>query len=97
MSPINSKTFLGMDRNTFLKRYGIIFVLLIMIVGLSIASPVFRTSGNMVSILQQISTNGILALGMVFVITAGGIDLSIGSMLAMTSVLIGIEIGRAHV
>lgn len=89
MSPFNNRTFFGLDREQFLKRYGIVFVLLIMVAGLSIASPVFRTSGNMVSILQQISTNGVLALGMVFVITAGGIDLSIGSMLALTSVIIG--------
>lgn len=90
MAPLKKRTLFGLDQSTFMKRYGIIFVLFIMIGGLSIASPVFRTSGNVVSILQQISTNGILAFGMVFVIMAGGIDLSIGSMLAMTSVLVRI-------
>ncbi|MEG1985436.1 MAG: ABC transporter permease, partial [Oscillospiraceae bacterium] len=84
------KQIFGMSKETFMKKYGIIFILLLMIVCLSIASPTFRTVNNWVSILQQISTNGVLALGMVFVITAGGIDLSIGSMLALTSVIIGV-------
>ena len=73
-----------------MKKYGIAIILLAMIVFMCIASPTFRTSGNVISILQQISVNGVLALGMVFVITAGGIDLSIGSMLALTSVVIGV-------
>jgi ribose/xylose/arabinose/galactoside ABC-type transport system permease subunit len=60
-----------------------------MVVLLSIVSPTFRTVNNWISILQQISINGVLALGMVFVMTAGGIDLSIGSMLALTSVIVG--------
>ncbi len=82
-------TILGMNRNAFMKKYGIFIVLLIMIAFMCIVSPTFRTWGNVVSILQQVSVNGVLALGMVFVITAGGIDLSIGSMLALTSVIVG--------
>jgi ribose transport system permease protein len=80
---------LGIQQDVFMKKYGIALVLLIMVVAVSIASPTFRTAGNIVSIFQQISINGILAFGMVFVITAGGIDLSIGSMLALASVIIG--------
>jgi ribose/xylose/arabinose/galactoside ABC-type transport system permease subunit len=79
----------GMTKETFMKKYGILFVLILMVTILSVVSPTFRTMNNWISILQQISTNGVLALGMVFVITAGGIDLSIGSMLALTSVVIG--------
>ena len=74
----------------FRRRYGIAAVMIAMIVILSIVSPTFRTAGNVVSIALQVSINGILALGLVFVITAGGIDLSIGSMLALTSVIIGL-------
>ena len=83
------KMIFGMNRSVFMKKYGIFIVLLIMIAFMCVASPTFRTWGNVVSILQQVSVNGVLALGMVFVITAGGIDLSIGSMLALTSVIIG--------
>lgn len=87
------KTFFGMDQNEFnifMRKYGIGLVMLGMICLLAIVSPTFRTSGNVISILLQVSINGILALGMVFVITAGGIDLSIGSMLALTSVIVGV-------
>jgi ribose/xylose/arabinose/galactoside ABC-type transport system permease subunit len=84
-----TKQIFGTSKEIFMKKYGIIFVLILMVTFLSIVSPTFRTMNNWISILQQISVNGVLALGMVFVITAGGIDLSIGSMLALTSVIIG--------
>ncbi len=79
----------GMSKEIFMRKYGIAGILVIMILFMCIASPTFRTVGNVLSILQQISLNGVLALGMVFVITAGGIDLSIGPMLALTSVIVG--------
>ena len=86
------KTIAGMNKsefNIFMRRYGIGLVMIGMIIILAIATPTFRTTGNIISILLQVSLNGVLALGMVFVITAGGIDLSIGSMLALSSVIIG--------
>lgn len=86
------KRILSMNRdefNIFMRRYGIGLVMLGLILILTIASPTFRTRGNVISILLQVSLNGLLALGMVFVITAGGIDLSVGSMLALSSVIIG--------
>ncbi len=88
----SDRKILGMDQNDFSifsRRYGIGVVMIAMIVILAIASPTFRTSGNIVSIMLQVSMNGILAMGMVFVITGGGIDLSIGSQLALTSVIVG--------
>lgn len=50
-------------------------------------SPVFLTSGNLMNILRQVSTNGMLAIGMTFVILTGGIDLSVGSVMAFTGTL----------
>ena len=67
----SEKRILGMSRNEFMKKYGIAGVLLLMIIFMCIASPTFRTAGNVISILQQVSVNGVLALGMVFVITSG--------------------------
>ena len=89
MSTKSKRLIFGLQQDQFMKKYGITLVLIFMVIAISILSPTFRTAANMISILQQISTNGVLALGMVFVITAGGIDLSIGSMLAITSVIIG--------
>jgi len=78
------------DNSAFMRKYGVGFVLLLMIVMMLIASPVFRTWSNTLSVLLQVAINGILALGMVFVITAGGIDLSIGSMLALAGSIVGV-------
>ncbi len=48
---------------------------------------VFLDVGNLTDILRQISEKGILAVGMTFVILAGGIDLSVGSVLALSAAL----------
>lgn len=71
------------------RRYGIVIILVAMIVLLLVASPTFRTLQNAVNVLQQISVNGILAMGMTFVICVAGIDLSIGSLIAVSSVICG--------
>lgn len=86
------KKILGMDSesfNIFIRRYGIGVIMLGMIIILAIASPTFRTGDNFISILLEVSINGLIAYGMVFTITTAGIDLSVGSMLAMGSVVIG--------
>lgn len=60
-----------------------IIVLLVLFVFLSIASPVFLTVANVVNVLQQVTINAIVALGMTVVILTGGIDLSVGSVIAL--------------
>lgn len=61
--------------------------LFILCVLMTILSPVFLTSSNLMNILRQVSTNGMLAMGMTFVILTGGIDLSVGSVMAFTGTL----------
>jgi ribose/xylose/arabinose/galactoside ABC-type transport system permease subunit len=77
------------DLATFTRKYGILLILVSMIVFLLSASPTFRTTQNAINVLNQISINGIIAVGMTFVIIGGGIDLSIGSMIAIASVVTG--------
>jgi ribose/xylose/arabinose/galactoside ABC-type transport system permease subunit len=50
-------------------------------------SRIFLQAGNLTDILRQVSVIGIIALGMTFVILTGGIDLSVGSLLALSSAL----------
>jgi ribose transport system permease protein len=45
-------------------------------------APIFITPGNILMVLRQVSYTGIIALGMTLIITSGGIDLSVGSMMA---------------
>lgn len=61
--------------------------LIILFVGLSIASPHFLTQTNLSSVVRQTAVINIMALGMTFVIIAGGIDLSVGAILAMGGLL----------
>lgn len=67
--------------------YGIIFALLIMCVLLSISTDSFLSSENLINVLRQVSINGILAIGMTFVIITAGIDLSVGSIVALVAVV----------
>lgn len=71
----------------YLSRYGILIALLVICIILSIATPYFFTVQNLVIVLRQVSVNGILAIGVTFVIIAGGIDLSLGSVVALTGVI----------
>lgn len=53
----------------------------------SIASQEFLSMNNLSNIIRQVSINGILAVGMTFVILTGGIDLSVGSVMALTGTI----------
>lgn len=70
-----------------LKKYGIVFVLIFMIIVISILRPNFLSSTNIFNVLTQSSIYGIMALGMTLVIISKGIDLSVGSVLALTGVV----------
>ena len=71
----------------FLQRYGLIFSFLILCLSLSILSDRFLTVDNFINIFRQSTINGIIAVGMTLVILTAGIDLSVGSILALSSVM----------
>jgi ribose/xylose/arabinose/galactoside ABC-type transport system permease subunit len=71
----------------FFSKYGIFFAFVLLTVILAVASPSFRKFSNIQNILEQISVNGIIAIGMTLVIITAGIDLSVGSVLALSSVV----------
>jgi len=71
-----------------LDRYAVILMLIIFSACLTFLSPVFLTVENLYNILRQIAVIGLLAIGEAFVILLGEIDLSVGSVLALTSVFI---------
>jgi len=61
--------------------------LIVLFVGLALASPHFLTETNLASVVRQTAVINIMALGMTMVIIAGGIDLSVGAILAMGGLL----------
>ena len=75
-------------RRFSLRDYGILLVIAILFILGSLLSPQFLHVGNLTNILRQASIQGFVALGMTFVILSGGIDLSIGSVVALASVLV---------
>ena len=66
--------------------------LIILFVGFSIASPNFLQVSNVIGILLATAVNGVLALGVTFVIITAGIDLSIGTVMTLSAVMTGVFI-----
>lgn len=69
------------------ERYNIVLGLLVLFIFSSLASEAFLTPRNLLNVMRQVSINGIIAVGMTFVILTAGIDLSVGAMLAMVGCL----------
>jgi ribose transport system permease protein len=70
------------------KEYSTIMIFLAMIIIASLSSNVFFTFRNLTNLLRQVSEIGIVSLGMLLVIVTGGIDLSVGSVVALASVVV---------
>ncbi|QHV99679.1 ABC transporter permease [Spirosoma endbachense] len=68
-------------------QYGIILAFILLCIILAVITPKFLTLSNLTNIVTQVSINALLAFGVTFVIITGGIDLSIGSMVAVTGVV----------
>lgn len=75
-----------MKKKLEFKNFGATIALIILVVVIGTISPQFRTVNNIFSLLRQSSVNGLIAFGMTFVILTGGIDLSVGAVLALSTV-----------
>ena len=71
----------------FFQRFGLLISFLLLCLVLSLLSDRFLTPGNWVNILRQSSINLIIAIGMTYVILTAGIDLSVGAVLALSTVV----------
>lgn len=70
-----------------ISEYFIFVIFIVLVIGLTALKPSFIQPGNLVNILKQASINGILSFGMMFVIIAGGFDMSVGSTVAFAGIL----------
>lgn len=70
-----------------LQSLGPLVGLVLIVIVLSMINPDFLSLGNIFNVLRQISINALMAFGMTFVILTGGIDLSVGSILALSGAL----------
>lgn len=80
----------------WLADYGIVIAFVLLCALLSVANSNFMTWGNWVNVLRQTSVNGVLAIGMTFVILTKGIDLSVGSLLAAAGMVTASLVTRDH-
>jgi len=77
-----------------LREAGIGLALVLMAIAFSAFAPHFASMANLTNILTQISINTVISVGMTFVILLGGIDLSVGSVLALATIVGGLLITR---
>ncbi len=70
-----------------IREIGVLAALLLMFIIMSFASPYFLSVNNIFNVMRNMSTIGIMAIGMTMIIVTAGIDLSVGSMLAVTAIV----------
>lgn len=75
----------ALDRN-LLHRFGLLLVILLVGLALSLSTDTFLSVANFTNVARQVSINGILAVGVTFVLLTAGVDLSLGSVVALSGV-----------
>ena len=81
---------MGIRLGSEMRKYAPLMILILLLVFFSILSPNFLTSRNLIIIIRQVSFAAISSIGILFVMIAGGIDLSIGSQIVMTNIVLAI-------
>ncbi len=76
------------DVAALLKKYGIVFIFIGICILLSIIAPAFASMRNVTNVVRQVSIIGIISMGVTFCIITTGIDLSSGSVLAFSGVIV---------
>jgi len=74
------------------RQFGTVIGLAVLCAVLWMLTPYFLTVSNLLNVAEQTSINAIVAIGMTYVIISGGIDLSVGSIVALSGVALGISL-----
>lgn len=89
MKNSNAKGIKKLVKNEFVAKYGVlILIILAMMVGTAIVQPVFLNSSNLLNLLINNNNVFLTGFGMTFVIMAGGIDLAVGSLAALSGMFV---------
>jgi len=81
-----TKSFINLARQQ-LGKFGLLLTFFLLGAIISVLSPYFLVPENLINVLMQASINLIIALGMTFVIATGGIDLSVGSIVGLSGMI----------
>jgi ribose transport system permease protein len=93
--PKESATNTKWNLKKLAKKYNLLLIFIVFLIIGSLLSDKFLSIQNILNILQQSSFVGIVSIGMTFVIIVAGIDLSVGSILALTGMFISIMISHS--
>lgn len=74
-------------KNGIWQKFGPLLALILLFIVITVLNPSFMEPNNILNLLRQTSINALIAFGMTFIILTGGIDLSVGSILALSSAL----------
>lgn len=82
-----------MEKNKTMKNVNwndmaILGIFAILVVGLTVLKPVFLTPDNLINVIRQVSITAIIGIGMTFVLISGEIDLSVGSIAALSGIIV---------
>ena len=88
---------LGAKIGAGMRQYAPLMILLGLVILFSIISPNFMTPYNILILVRQVSFVAISAVGLMFVMIGGGIDLSIGSQIILTNIVLSIMMAYGHV
>ncbi len=72
----------------FIKEYTVVIVMVLLAAIFTIGNPAFLTASNFITILRQSSMMGVAGIGVMFVMIAGGINLAVGSIISIVTVLV---------
>jgi ribose transport system permease protein len=75
-------------------KYGLVIAFVVWCVVVAILEPAFLTTSNLLNVLRQISMVSIIAIGAFLAVLTGGIDLSVGSVAALSGVVAAIVMKR---
>lgn len=76
------------DWATAFRRHGLLLAFAVFLAAVAVQADGFLTLGNILDVLRQVSITGMMALGVTFVVVAGRLDLSVGSMLTLLTVIV---------
>lgn len=91
MDKVSKKQNIGIKKlekmSEIIEKLGPLIALVFLVLIITILNPSFLSVNNLMNLLRQVSVNGFIAFGMTFVILTGGIDLSVGSTLALSGAI----------
>jgi len=76
------------ETRAFLRRHGLLAGFGLFLLGVALSADAFLTPGNIFDVLRQVSITGVMAIGVTFVVITGRLDLSVGSLLTLLTVIV---------